>query len=122
MRLLHESKFQKKRKVPTLVRIINKGDNSFNQRFKYGANLRFMRDQNLKRDAIARGDGKGKRVDKIQQMLEENQVSNFLILKSDIAHIQGLKEESDQIVTSDMKDFIRAGAELKKKSTELLAK
>ena len=29
MRLLHESKFQKKKKVPTLVRIINKGDNSF---------------------------------------------------------------------------------------------
>ena len=46
--MLKDSKFTKKKRIPTLVRIINKEENQFSSTFKYGSNLRFLREQNFK--------------------------------------------------------------------------
>jgi hypothetical protein len=47
-KILRESKFYKKKRIPTLVRIINREENTFQKTFRYGSNLRFLREYNFK--------------------------------------------------------------------------
>jgi hypothetical protein len=102
MRLIQESRILgKKKRIPTFVRVINKDDNSFSSSSKYGANLRLLREQNFKPEMVQGGSMKG-----IGLSSEEVQVSNFLILKSDLNHIKTLKQESENFVINDMKSVI----------------
>ena len=104
MRLIQESRIAgKKKRIPTFVRVINKDDNTFSSRSRYGANLRFLREQNFKPEMDQGGSKKG-----IGFSSEEVQVSNFLILKSDLNHIKNLKQESERFVINDMKSVIQA--------------
>jgi hypothetical protein len=41
---------------------------------------------------------------------EQCQVSNFLILKSDLNVIKAIKEECEKLVTNDMKNIIKPGS------------
>ena len=104
IQLLQRSKCARKMRVPTMVRIINKADNTFSSKFRYGANLRFLREQNFKQDSTGAASC---RMDDASINGDEIQVSNFLILKSDLNHIKTLKELTDNMVTNDMMSTIR---------------
>ena len=75
--MLKDSKFTKKKRIPTLVRIINKEEIQFSSTFKYGSNLRFLREYNFKPELEM----------ETGSFDEDQQVSSFLILKSDMGHI-----------------------------------
>lgn len=81
-KILNQSKFMKKKRVPTFIRIINKEDNQFSQVFKYSSNLRFLREQNFKPELDMTANS--------SFTADENKVSNFLVLKSDLSHIKML--------------------------------
>lgn len=76
-------------RVPTMVRIINKADNTFSTKFRYGANLRFLREHNFNQDNSGSSQYG---MDDGSLNNDEIQISNFLILKSDLNHIKTLKE------------------------------
>jgi len=44
-------KHKKRRQVPSFLRVIHKEDNNLSQKSKYGSNLRFLREQNFKKDS-----------------------------------------------------------------------
>lgn len=97
----------KRRRVPCLLRVINKDEASFARRSRYGANLRLLREQNYQADeAEAPGAALGQ---------ADHRTSNFLILKSDLGHIKCLKEESEHLVVNDMKSVIMGDSNGKRK-------
>ena len=106
IQLLQRSKCARKMRVPTMVMIINKSDNTFSSRFRYGANLRFLREQNFKQDSSGTTN---RGLDHASTNGDEIQVSNFLILKSDLNHIKALREQTDKMVMNDMKSIIKSG-------------
>jgi hypothetical protein len=79
------------KKLPKLVRIINKQSNSFNDQIKPGGNLRLMR----------------------QKVTVTQNVSNFIILKSDLTHIKLLNDYSSDMVQNDMTSVIKFGVQKK---------
>ena len=60
MRLIKQSRMiGKKKRIPTFIRVINKEDNIFSSSSKFGANLRFLREENFKPDTVQGGISKG---------------------------------------------------------------
>lgn len=92
--LLKKSQFKSKKKIPTLIRIIDKDEATFGDQFRAAHNYRFLREHNFKQISRTASD-------KIQ-------TSTFLILKSDLTHLRDLQEESSKMVVSDMKSVIQA--------------
>jgi hypothetical protein len=92
--LLKKSQFKSKKKIPSLVRIIDKDEPTFGDQFRPANNYRFLREHNFKQISKAASD--------------KVQASTFLILKSDLTHLRDLQEESSKMVVSDMKSVILA--------------
>jgi serine/threonine protein kinase len=76
-KLLQQSSRVKAKKVPTMVRVISKEDDTFYDKARFGANLRLMRDNNF------------------APKNKTNHLANFLILKSDLEHIQQLNQQTN---------------------------
>ena len=103
-RLIRESRLMKKKKIPQLVRVINKDERQFSAKFKYGSNLRLLREYNYTTDLYQ----VGRPNDLPQEQKQDNPISKFLILKSDLAHIRQLNHASEQLVVNDLKSIIQA--------------
>lgn len=79
--------------------------------------MRFLREHNFKQPFSPTPQTKLDELNMIND--DECQVSNFLILKSDMNLINKLKAESDKLVTNDMKNIIKPGPIQKKKPSEI---
>lgn len=86
-----------------MIRIIDKDQPAFGDQFRPSNNLRYLREHNFKQV------GSTAKYDKINP-------SNFLILKSDLNHINELKEESSEMVVSDLKSVFKSKQKAEKPS------